>query len=187
MGAAKFCDRRGHPERENVDAAVGLAVVAQRAGDPAGGVFGVPGLHPRADALFEIGDDLRGDAGVNVLTFCLFCVLHWCFLHKKFFLSEIPRNGGRVLEPSGPVKGGGASRSSSQTLDGEHGSGKRPEKARGMKEEEKKRLEDDADENNDQGQKRPLKEVVLALPEAGRGQRCWDVGMSALRKCVGTR
>jgi len=80
-GRGEILDRRGHPERENVDSAIGLAVVPQRAGNPAGGVFGVPWFHPRAHALFEVGHDLGGDARVNVLTFCSFCFLHCSFLH----------------------------------------------------------------------------------------------------------
>ncbi len=38
----------------------------QRAGNPAGGVLGVPGLHPRADALFKLLDDAIGHAGIDV-------------------------------------------------------------------------------------------------------------------------
>ena len=42
----------------------------QRAGDLAGGVLGVPRLQPRADySLFEVGDDLAGDAALNVPDF----------------------------------------------------------------------------------------------------------------------
>ena len=48
----------GSPESENIDAAIGLPVMTQGPGDPSGGVFGVPGFDPRADALFETGDDL---------------------------------------------------------------------------------------------------------------------------------
>lgn len=39
-------------------------------------------------------------------------------------------------------QGGGAAGVHRQTLDGEHGSGKRPERVRGVKEEEKKRVEE---------------------------------------------
>ena len=39
-------------------------------------------------------------------------------------------------------QGGGAAGVHRQTLDGEHGSGKRPERVRGVKEEEKKREEE---------------------------------------------
>jgi len=90
-GRGEILDRRGHPERENIYSAIGLAVVPQRAGNPAGGVFGVPWFHPGAHTLCEVGHDLSRDACVNVLTFCCFCFLHCSFLHKKFFLSEIPR------------------------------------------------------------------------------------------------
>jgi hypothetical protein len=64
-GEALHAGRR--PQRQNVDAGVGLAVVTQRSRDAPGGVFGVPGPDPRPDAVFEGGDDLRGDAGVDVL------------------------------------------------------------------------------------------------------------------------
>lgn len=57
---------RRSPERQDVDAAIGLSVVAQRAGDGSGGVRGVPGLCPGFDALLQGGDDLVGDAGVDV-------------------------------------------------------------------------------------------------------------------------
>ena len=40
-----------------------------------------------------------------------------------------------------PSQGGGAAGVHRQTLDGEHGSGTRPERVRGMQEEEKKRVE----------------------------------------------
>ena len=54
---------------------IGLAVMAQRAGDAAGGVFGVPRFDPRAHAFLKIGDNLLSDAGVNVLAFG--CVVHF--------------------------------------------------------------------------------------------------------------
>ena len=55
------------PQRQNVDAGVGLAVVTQRPRNAPGDVFGVPGPNPRPHSVFEGGDDLRGDAGVDVL------------------------------------------------------------------------------------------------------------------------
>ena len=73
-GRGEIVDRRGHPERENVDSAIGLAAVPQRAGKRA----------------------------------------------------ERTRHRRR------------RSQSSSQTLDGENGSGTRPGRVRGMQEEEKK-------------------------------------------------
>ena len=63
---------RRHPQRQNVDAGVGLAVVTQRSRDAAGGMFGVPWPDPRPHAVFEGGDDLRGDATVHVLLGRLF-------------------------------------------------------------------------------------------------------------------
>lgn len=50
--------------------AIGLAVMPQGFGDAPSRMFGVPGLHPGPHALFEIGDDLLGDVGVNVLPGC---------------------------------------------------------------------------------------------------------------------
>jgi len=38
----------------------------QRAGDFAGGVFGVPRPVPQAHPLFDVGNDAVGDAGVDV-------------------------------------------------------------------------------------------------------------------------
>ena len=66
----EILDRRGHPERENVDSAIGLAVVPERARNPAGGVLGVPWFDPGPYALLKVGHDLAGDARANVLTFC---------------------------------------------------------------------------------------------------------------------
>jgi hypothetical protein len=43
--------------------------MTQRAGDPAGSVFGIPRPVPRADALLQVGDDLAADAAVNVTDF----------------------------------------------------------------------------------------------------------------------
>ena len=54
----------GSPEHQDVDAGISLAIVPQGAGDAPDGVLGVPGFDPRADALFEGGDDLVGDACV---------------------------------------------------------------------------------------------------------------------------
>ena len=47
------------PEHQHVDSLVGLAARSQGAGDASGGVLGVPRFEPRADALFEVGDDAR--------------------------------------------------------------------------------------------------------------------------------
>ena len=54
------------PQHHDIDALIGNAVMAQGAGDAAGCMFGVPWLHPRAHALLKVGDDLAGDAAVNV-------------------------------------------------------------------------------------------------------------------------
>src|SRR5690606_26403833 len=51
------------PEQEDVDAAVGFAVVAERTAD-AGGRG--PGLDPGPDAVLQLGDDPVGDPGVEV-------------------------------------------------------------------------------------------------------------------------
>ena len=59
-------DHRGHPQHDGVDALIGNAVVAQRAHDASFHVAGVPGPVPRPHALFEIGDDLSGDAAVKI-------------------------------------------------------------------------------------------------------------------------
>src|SRR5262249_15185682 len=54
------------PEHQHIDALVGLAIGAQRTGDAPGGMLGVPRLEPGTDPLLEVGDDLGGDAGVDV-------------------------------------------------------------------------------------------------------------------------
>jgi hypothetical protein len=61
---------RGHcrcPERQDVDAGIGLAVVAQGPGDMPRRVGGVPGLGPGFHALLKGFDDLVGDAAVDIL------------------------------------------------------------------------------------------------------------------------
>ena len=59
-------DFSGAPKLQDVGSFVGLAVVPQRAVNPAGSVLGVPGLHPGADALFELVDDAIGHASIDV-------------------------------------------------------------------------------------------------------------------------
>ena len=66
-------DRRGEaardrlgPQQDDVHAAIGLAVVAERPSDPAGGVGDGPGPRPWTNAVLEIGDDAIGDARVDV-------------------------------------------------------------------------------------------------------------------------
>jgi hypothetical protein len=54
------------PERDDVDPGIGLAVMTQRPGDPAGRVRGVPGLMPGPHAVLKRGDDPVRDAGVDV-------------------------------------------------------------------------------------------------------------------------
>ena len=53
------------PQQDDVDAAVRRAVVPKRSADAFGGG---PGLGPGPDPGFELGDDLVGDAGVEVGT-----------------------------------------------------------------------------------------------------------------------
>src|SRR6202050_3364102 len=90
-------DRRGqvltesrHPEGQDVDSRVGLAVKTQRTGNPAGGMLRIPWTSPRADAFFQILHDLGGDAAVYVFSFgsVLHCLV---LLQNKFFLRENPR------------------------------------------------------------------------------------------------
>src|SRR6202035_4657248 len=59
----------GGPQDQDVDSLVSLAVVTKRAGNPAGGMGGVPRLVPRADAGFQLGDDVARDAVVHVFPF----------------------------------------------------------------------------------------------------------------------
>ena len=57
----------GAPQQQDVDAAVGDCVVAQRTADRAGDVLGVPGLEPGANAGFQLRDDLLGNLIVEVV------------------------------------------------------------------------------------------------------------------------
>jgi hypothetical protein len=58
------------PQHQHIDALVRLPVATQGPGDPPGGMLGIPRLEPRADAAFEVGNDLVGDARVNVSACC---------------------------------------------------------------------------------------------------------------------
>ena len=63
------------PQRENVDSAVGLPVVAERARNRSGCMFGVPRPNPRPHPFFQVIDDMVGNPGVDVLLFgYLHCV-----------------------------------------------------------------------------------------------------------------
>jgi len=80
----------GHPEGQDVDSGIGLAVKTQRTSNPACGVLSIPRTSPRADAFSQILHDLCGDAAVYVFSFggVLHCLL---LLQNKFFLRENPR------------------------------------------------------------------------------------------------
>jgi hypothetical protein len=54
------------PQHQDIDAAVGLAAGAQRPRYRPGLVAGLPWLQPGEISTLEIGEDLVGDAGVNV-------------------------------------------------------------------------------------------------------------------------
>src|SRR5271166_3531898 len=69
------------PQRENVDSAVRLPVVAEWARNPSCRMFGVPRPNPRPHAFFQVADDLVGNPGVDVL---LFGSLH-CFSPLRAF------------------------------------------------------------------------------------------------------
>ena len=60
-------------QHEDVDAAIGRAVVAERTRNPAGRVIRVPGFDPGPDALLQLGDDAVGDGGVNIAPFGCRC------------------------------------------------------------------------------------------------------------------
>ena len=72
-GEALHAGRR--PQRQNVDAGVGLAVMTQRSRDAPGGMFGVPRLEPGPDAFLKLAHDLIGDTLINIGSHCLF--LRW--------------------------------------------------------------------------------------------------------------
>ena len=56
----------GKPQQQDIDTPIGYGIEAERSRHLAGGVSGVPGLHPGTHAGFQLGDDLSGDAGINV-------------------------------------------------------------------------------------------------------------------------
>ena len=64
----------------------------------AGGVFSAPRFHPGADALFKGSDDLPGDAGVDILPFC---ILHCLFLSfaSRFLMTRASKGPGGMECP----------------------------------------------------------------------------------------
>src|SRR5271166_346783 len=80
-GSRKILRHRACPQRENVDAAVGLPVVPEWARNPSCCMFGVPRPNPRPHAFFQVAHDLVGNPGVDVL---LFGSLH-CFSPLRAF------------------------------------------------------------------------------------------------------
>jgi hypothetical protein len=57
------------PQRENVDSAVRLPIVAEWARNPSCCMFGIPRSNPRPDTFFQVADDLVGNPDVDVLFF----------------------------------------------------------------------------------------------------------------------
>ena len=88
------------PEEQHVQARVGLTAMAQRSRDAAAGVARSPWLDPWTHALFEIGDDALGDAGVDVGARAGFLGRHFPVL--RFGAAPIAaRRGGPVPGKSG--------------------------------------------------------------------------------------
>src|ERR1700733_8646629 len=54
------------PQRQHIDPAVGISVVAEGARDSPSRVFSVPGLEPRSYTAFELAHDLIRDSGIDV-------------------------------------------------------------------------------------------------------------------------
>ena len=100
------------PEHQDVDSVIGLTVMTQGPRDAPGGVLGIPGFHPGAHALFQIGDDLVGDARINVFAVCVFDRAHGLSPLLYGFLENTRNPGDGVIEaerapPTGTVKGNG--------------------------------------------------------------------------------
>jgi hypothetical protein len=57
------------PQREYIDPAVGLSVVAEGPRDSSSRVFSIPGLDPRSHTALEVAHDLIRDSSVDVLLF----------------------------------------------------------------------------------------------------------------------
>ena len=111
-------DRRGvplgkglHPQREDIDAPVGDAVMAQRQRHAALHMLAAPRLLPRAHALFEVADDAVGDGLIDIgfhgrlLIFGLQPLLQPCLVANSGVASarrlrtkgaEAPREGPRL-------------------------------------------------------------------------------------------
>jgi len=89
-----LCHRAG-PERQHIDAAIRLSVVAERPRNSPSCVFGVPGLGPRSHTALEMTHDLIRDSSVDVL---LFDFLHTLFSFASGGTGQ-PFVGWRELHP----------------------------------------------------------------------------------------
>ena len=69
-GVTLFHRRR--PQHQDIDALIGNAVATQGPRDARGGVLGISRLEPRPDAFLELGNDLIGDALLDIRFHCLF-------------------------------------------------------------------------------------------------------------------
>ena len=65
-GAVNPCSIALDHSIKHVDPGIRQAVMTQGPRDLPGGVLGAPGFHPRAHALFKVGDNPLGDAGVDI-------------------------------------------------------------------------------------------------------------------------
>src|ERR1700681_393232 len=79
--------------------------MTQRAGNPAGGVVRAPWPVPGANALFQVGDNLAGDAAVNVTDFGHDCVSFGLGLAAAAATLPVGETGGS--KGKGDGRGGG--------------------------------------------------------------------------------
>jgi len=98
-GSREVLHHGAGPQRENIDSAIGLPVVAQRTCNPSCRMFGIPQPNPRPDAFFQVADDLVGNPGVDVLLVVL-CIVFLLYERLKNFIPSYWR-GVVQSRPSG--------------------------------------------------------------------------------------
>jgi hypothetical protein len=96
LGEPKPCSIADVHKAQDINSGIRHAAVTQRTRDPTGGVVCAPRFDPGADARLPRSDDLVGNAGADILPFC---ILHCLFLS----LRRVSRDAG--INRAGDMKG----------------------------------------------------------------------------------
>src|SRR5208283_5326746 len=112
----KVLAESGHPQGQDVDSGVGLAVKTQRTGNPAGGVLSIPWTSPRADAFSRYSTICAVMRLYTSFLSVVFCIVFFSFKTDFFFAKT--RDGFEGVQRRGPVKGAGKFRVHRRPLTG---------------------------------------------------------------------